>query len=137
MVDLIVGDTTRKHVGGVFQDEFKTAHVKYAQRTDSLYVTILLKDAEDVHIDLSATNLTFTGKSNEQPYRVQLEFFKEIDTESSVWNVLPFSIQMKLGKKKKGEPFWPRLLKDKALEKTNVTVDWDRYVLVYLDLLLP
>ena len=26
------------------------------------------------------------------------------------------------------EEFWPRLLKDKALEKTNVKIDWDKYV---------
>lgn len=26
------------------------------------------------------------------------------------------------------EEFWPRLLKDKALEKNQVKVDWDRYV---------
>jgi len=26
------------------------------------------------------------------------------------------------------EAFWPRLLKDKALEKNQVKIDWDRYV---------
>lgn len=26
------------------------------------------------------------------------------------------------------EEFWPRLLKDKALEKNQVKIDWDRYV---------
>jgi prostaglandin-E synthase len=35
---------------------------------------------------------------------------------------------MKLIKKEVEEEFWPRLLKDKVLEKTNVTTDWDRYV---------
>jgi hypothetical protein len=35
---------------------------------------------------------------------------------------------MKLNKKEKGGEFWPRLLADKALEKTNVKIDWDRYV---------
>lgn len=35
---------------------------------------------------------------------------------------------MKLNKKNKDEEFWPRLLLDKKQEKTNVTVDWDRYV---------
>ena len=35
---------------------------------------------------------------------------------------------MKLNKKEKGEEFWPRLLLDKVKEKTNVKVDWDRYV---------
>ena len=23
---------------------------------------------------------------------------------------------------------WPRLMEDKTLEKTNVTIDWDKYV---------
>ena len=35
---------------------------------------------------------------------------------------------MKLNKKEASDEFWIRLLKDKLLEKTNVTVDWDRYV---------
>ena len=54
--------------------------------------------------------------------------FKEIETEGSIWNVLPQSIQMKLNKKEASDEFWIRLLKDKHLEKTNVTIDWDRYV---------
>lgn len=48
--------------------------------------------------------------------------------EGSVWNVTPSSVQMKLNKKDVDAEFWPRLLADKHLEKTNVTVDWDRYV---------
>ena len=36
---------------------------------------------------------------------------------------------MKLMKKDtEKEEFWPRLLKDKVLEKNSVTIDWDRYV---------
>lgn len=35
---------------------------------------------------------------------------------------------MKLLKAKDDEEFWPRLLLDKNLEKTNVKIDWDRYV---------
>jgi hypothetical protein len=35
---------------------------------------------------------------------------------------------MKLNKKVKGEEFWPRLMKDKVLEKNTVTLDWDRCV---------
>lgn len=31
-------------------------------------------------------------------------------------------------KDKDADEFWPRLLKDKNLEKTNVRTDWDRYV---------
>jgi cytosolic prostaglandin-E synthase len=35
---------------------------------------------------------------------------------------------MKLMKKEKEEEFWPRLLLDKALERINVKVDWDRFI---------
>ena len=35
---------------------------------------------------------------------------------------------MKLNKKEASDEFWTRLLKDKLLEKTNVTIDWDRYI---------
>lgn len=35
---------------------------------------------------------------------------------------------MKLNKKNSEEEFWPRLLIDKALEKTNVSIDWNKYV---------
>ena len=38
------------------------------------------------------------------------------------------AIQMKIMKKVKDEEFWPRLLADKVQEKTNVKIDWDRYV---------
>ena len=31
-------------------------------------------------------------------------------------------------KEKDSDEFWPRLLKDKALEKNQVKIDWDRYV---------
>lgn len=35
---------------------------------------------------------------------------------------------MKLNKKYKDAEFWPRLLQDKTKEKTNVKIDWDKYV---------
>lgn len=54
--------------------------------------------------------------------------FKEISKEGSKWNVLPGSVHMQLTKKDVDEEFWPRLLADKVLEKTNVKIDWDRYV---------
>jgi hypothetical protein len=105
-----------------------TAPVKWAQRADSLYVTISLPDCTETDIKLEDKTLVFSGVSEKKKYALNLEFFKEVDADGSVWNVLPQSIQMKLMKKEKEEEFWPRLLLDKALEKTNVKVDWDRYV---------
>merc|ERR1711871_1522916 len=77
------------------------------------------------------TSLSFSGTSNSIEYGANLEFFENVDpkAEGSLWNVLPNSIQMKLMKKDtEKDEFWPRLLKDKVLEKNSVTIDWDRYV---------
>eukprot|EP00934_Nitzschia_sp_Nitz4_P006226 Nitzschia sp. Nitz4//scaffold17_size182527//55011//56084//NITZ4_001841-RA/size182527-processed-gene-0.47-mRNA-1//-1//CDS//3329539301//6216//frame0 len=106
-----------------------TAPVKYAQRSDSLYLTIALQDVKDESIALTDTGLKFSGKSQDKDYEVDLEFFKPVDSEGSTYKVLPRSVQMHILKKdKEDEEFWPRLLKDKALEKNQVSIDWDRYV---------
>ena len=42
--------------------------------------------------------------------------------------MLPRSVQMHVVKKDQEDEFWPRLLQDKAKEKNQVKIDWDRYV---------
>ena len=60
---------------------------------------------------------------------MDIAFFKPVDSKGSTYNVLPRSVVMHVMKKdKEEEEFWPRLLKDKALEKNQVKIDWDRYV---------
>eukprot|EP00804_Cyclotella_cryptica_P029828 CCRYP_010748-RA/>CCRYP_010748-RA protein AED:0.29 eAED:0.29 QI:210/1/0.66/1/1/1/3/0/170 len=112
-----------------------TAPIKWAQRSDSLYITIALPDVKDESINLQNTTLKFKGKSEGRDYEVDIEFFKAVDAEGSTYKVLPRSVQMHVMKKKakegeeeEEEEFWPRLLKDKALEKNQVKIDWDRYV---------
>jgi len=106
-----------------------TAPIKYAQRKDSLYLTIALADVKDEKIVLTDTGLKFEGTSKDKSYEVDIEFFKEVDSEGSTYNVLPRSVQMHILKKdKEEEEFWTRLLKDKALEKNQIKIDWDRYV---------
>ena len=106
-----------------------TAPIKYAQRSDSLYLTIALPDVKDETIVLTDKELKFNGTSGDKSYEVNIEFFKEVDSEGSTYKVLPRSIQMHILKKdKEEEEFWPRLLKDKALEKNQVKIDWNRYV---------
>jgi cytosolic prostaglandin-E synthase len=102
--------------------------IKWAQRKDSLYVTIDLRDISEEKIDLTATKLTFSCKSGGNDFNGEIEFIKEVDPESSTWKVLPRSIQMHIMKKDQEEEYWPRLLKDKNLEKGKVNLDWDKYV---------
>jgi hypothetical protein len=48
--------------------------------------------------------------------------------QKTVFSVRPRDVHFHIMKKDKDADFWPRLLKDKTLEKTNVKLDWDRYV---------
>lgn len=83
-------------------------------------------DVKEETINLQNTTLKFTGKSDSKEYALDIEFFKPVDAEGSTYKVLPRSVQMHVMKKKvddsEEEEFWPRLLKDKALEKNQVSV---------------
>lgn len=50
------------------------APVKWAQRKDSLYITISLADVKDHKIELTEKKLTFTGSSSGKLYSLDLEF---------------------------------------------------------------
>ena len=99
-------------------------------------VCCLFIDVKDETINLSDTELTFKGTSEDKDYVVNIEFFKPVDSKGSTYKVLPRSVQMHVMKATKkndndeeiDEEFWPRLLKDKTLEKNQVKIDWDRYV---------
>lgn len=94
--------------------------------TNSHY--IVTADVKDESINLENTTLKFKGKSEGREYEVDIEFFKAVDAEGSTYKVLPRSVQMHVMKKKadddEEEEFWPRLLKDKALEKNQVRIVW-------------
>jgi len=51
-----------------------TAPVKWAQRKDSLYLTISLSDVKDHKIDLTENKLIFTGSSGDKNYSLNFEF---------------------------------------------------------------
>mmetsp|Transcript_132942 Transcript_132942/g.187858 ORF Transcript_132942/g.187858 Transcript_132942/m.187858 type:complete len:229 (+) Transcript_132942:25-711(+) len=104
--------------------------IKWAQRKDSVYVTIDVPDVKDEQISLKDTTLSFKGKSGDRTYELELEFFAELDPshEKSIYSVKPRNVHFHIMKKDQDEEYWPRLLKNKALEKTNVKLDWDKYV---------
>jgi hypothetical protein len=55
-----------------------TAPVKWAQRNDSLYVTITLADVKDHKVELTDKKLTFEGTSNGKQYSLDLVFVSAI-----------------------------------------------------------
>lgn len=72
---------------------------------------------------------THSGTSNGQSYEVSLDFFKDVDVDAkeSMWAKADRNVHFHIVKKDQGAEFWPRLLADKHLEKTNVSVDWTKY----------
>jgi len=110
-----------------------TAPIQWAQREDSLYVTISLPDIKDETITITDDKLQFTGTSDGAAFSGELELFAKCVATTSSFKVMPRSVQCVLFKEKvegqEGEDcFWPRLLKDKAQEKNQVKVDWDKWV---------
>lgn len=57
-----------------FSGAENVAPVKWAQRKDSLYLTISLADVTDHKIDLTEKKLTFNGMSGGKSYGLDLEF---------------------------------------------------------------
>ena len=49
------------------------APVKWAQRKDSLYITISLADVTDHNIELTEKKIVFSGVSGGQSYKLDLE----------------------------------------------------------------
>jgi hypothetical protein len=122
----------------MFSNAFKSFldRPQWAQRSDSLYITIALADVKDETITLTDTELHFKGTSESKPYAVNIKFFQAVDSkaEGSSYKVLPRSVQMHVMKfpsekeDEDDEEFWPRLLEDKHLEKNQVKLDFDKYV---------
>ena len=54
-----------------------TAPVKWAQRKDSLYITISLPDVSDAQIDVKEKTMTFSGVSSGKSYNLSLEFVSD------------------------------------------------------------
>ena len=107
--------------------------VKWAQRADTLFITIQLQDVdkETALIHLTNTTLTFQGTSQGKKYDLSIEFFKGNDgidssSEDSKYSIKARGVEFFLVKKKEG--FWPRLLEDKSLQKTNVKVDFNKWI---------
>lgn len=79
--------------------------------------------------ELTNTVCVYTsGTSNGQKYEVSLDFFKDVDVDAkeSIWAKADRNVHFHIAKKE--ADVWPRLLVDKHLEKTNVSVDWAKFV---------
>ena len=110
-----------------------TAPIKWAQRTDLVYVTFVIDEAKDESISFTETTLTFRGTDKHgRYYEHEIELYQPILPDKSSWKVHPFGVEMVLKKNAQKrndgqEGFWPRLLKDEH-HGLDVTIDWNHWV---------
>eukprot|EP00933_Yihiella_yeosuensis_P052365 TRINITY_DN50407_c0_g1_i1.p1 TRINITY_DN50407_c0_g1~~TRINITY_DN50407_c0_g1_i1.p1 ORF type:complete len:187 (-),score=49.94 TRINITY_DN50407_c0_g1_i1:60-620(-) len=98
--------------------------VAWAQRKDSILLTVDVKDAKDLRIKLEEQSLDFAAKAGEDgtEYSFQLELFEKIKREESKWNTKrcpEFLLR------KNAEGTWPRLQKGGKLPW--VKIDWGKW----------
>ncbi|KAG7696173.1 hypothetical protein KL930_003200 [Ogataea haglerorum] len=92
-----------------------------------LYLTINVADVEKPEITLTASELKFEGKSGDRHYKLDIEFFDEIDDKKSKYQITGSHIFFVLYKKKLNAEFWPRLTKSKV-KQHYIKTDFDKWV---------
>ena len=104
----------------------------WAQTKQSVYVTIDIPDVTNEKISVATNILKFSGKSRGTLYECEMKLFEEINPECSKYEVRGRGVFLifarKEAKEDKEEVYWPRLLKDKNLQKRFVKYNWDKWV---------
>jgi prostaglandin-E synthase len=76
-VELADYSIQKKIMAAFNSNTVNTAPVKWAQRVDSVYVTISLPDVQDAKLDVKDKTLEFTGTSGGKAYQLSLEFVRK------------------------------------------------------------
>mmetsp|Transcript_93131 Transcript_93131/g.263236 ORF Transcript_93131/g.263236 Transcript_93131/m.263236 type:complete len:170 (-) Transcript_93131:423-932(-) len=94
-----------------------------SQRKDSLYLTIDLKEVQDLKVTLESDKVAFSGKVGGSLYEFSFEWYAPIKKEESKWSTKRL-IEFYL--KKETEDTWPTIRKDKG-KAPWIKVDWKRW----------
>ncbi|KAL6218262.1 hypothetical protein ACLB2K_011477 [Fragaria x ananassa] len=103
--------------------------VKWAQRPDTLYITIDLPDAQDVKLKLGPEGkflFSATTGKEKTPYEVDLDLYDKIDVNESKASIGLRNICYLV--KKAESKWWSRLIKQEGKTPVFLKVDWDKWV---------
>ncbi|KAF6142605.1 hypothetical protein GIB67_015091, partial [Kingdonia uniflora] len=103
--------------------------IKWAQREDKVYLTVLLSDAKNTKVNLEPEGVfSFSGSagSGDNLYEVKLNLFDKVNVEESKINTGLRSIFCVIEKAEKG--WWKKLLRGDEKTPHYVKVDWDKWV---------
>ncbi|KAJ6799100.1 Uncharacterized protein M6B38_209455 [Iris pallida] len=102
--------------------------VKWAQRADKVYITVLLSDAKNAKVDLQPDGVfTFTATAgmDGNAYEVKLNLLDKVNVEESKINIGARNIFCVVEKAEKG--WWKKLLSGDAKTPHYLKVDWDKW----------
>ncbi|KAK9122556.1 hypothetical protein Sjap_012158 [Stephania japonica] len=101
--------------------------LKWAQRSDKIYLTVDLTDAKDVKLKLEPEGkFIFSATKDGVPYELDIELLDKINFEESKVNIGVRSIVYAITKAEK--KWWGRLLKQEGKPPVFVKFDWDKWV---------
>ncbi|KAL6578289.1 hypothetical protein OROMI_010617 [Orobanche minor] len=103
--------------------------VKWAQRSDILFITVELPDAKNVKLNLDPEGKFFfsaTGGVDNMPYEIDIHLFDKVDVNESKASFTSRNICYLV--KKAESKWWSRLLKPEGKPPVFLKVDWDKWV---------
>ena len=100
--------------------------LKWAQRKDRLYLTIMVVHTKKPTIDIiDGKTLKYSGTDGQKNYAFEIELFDEVLKEESKYNLEGRNVFLNIKKKKEG-PYWERLTKD-SVKRHWIETDWVYY----------
>ncbi|KAJ4954774.1 hypothetical protein NE237_011557 [Protea cynaroides] len=103
--------------------------VKWAQRLDKVYITVLLADAVDAKVNLEPEGtFTFSATAGAENhfFELKLDLYDKVNVEESKISIGARSIFCVVEKAEKG--WWKKLLRGADKTPHYVKVDWDKWV---------
>ncbi|TKY51475.1 cytosolic prostaglandin-E synthase [Spatholobus suberectus] len=103
--------------------------VIWAQRSDEIYITVELPDAQDVKLVLEPEGKFYfsaTCGAEKIPYEVNIDLFDKVDVNNSTASVGSRNIFYVV--KKTESKWWSRLLKQGGKPPVFLKVDWDKWI---------
>ena len=101
--------------------------LKWAQRKDRLYLTIMVVHTKKPTIDIIDNKiLKYSGTDNQNNYEFEIELFDEVVKEESKYNLDARNVFLNIKKKKEG-PYWERLTKD-SVKRHWIEIDWIYFI---------
>ncbi|XP_031280560.1 uncharacterized protein OsI_027940 isoform X2 [Pistacia vera] len=107
----------------------RVPEVKWAQRADKVFITVLLPDSKNAKVNLEPEGVfTFSAIAGAENnlYEIKLDLFDKVNVEESKINIGVRSIFCILEKAEKG--WWKKLLRGDGKTPHYIKVDWDKWV---------